>query len=134
MHQRLARKIRGEVEWIGQKMKTEGRLAARRRRANEKLRVPIARYLAHFKSRSGGIDLDQRDGGGRGSDRSRGVHHDAEGTMIGVAGDRMFVRYLCHGQQGKQGQAQHRHRGKGAWPCAVIISRACLECGEQTVL
>src|SRR5579863_5668925 len=79
------------------KLETEGRLAAGRRRADEELRVPIAGNLAHFEDRSGRRNFDQRDGWGRGGDGRGGVHDDAERTMIGVGGDCMFVRHLCHG-------------------------------------
>lgn len=123
---------RGEMNWP--KMETEGRLAAGRRRTDEELGVPVAGNLAYLKDGSGGGHLDQCDDGRRNGNGRRGVQDDAEGAMIRVAGDCMFVRHLCHGEEGQKGQTQHRHGRKSAGPGRAIVGRSCLECGEQTVL
>jgi hypothetical protein len=95
------------------------------------LRVPISRDSPDLKDRSAHRDLNQRDDRRGGYDRRGRVHHDAQRTMICVAGFLVGMRDLRNSQQGKQNQTHKRYSRKSTSPCAAVPLVACLKSSKQ---
>ncbi len=95
------------------------------------LRVPISRDSPDLEDRSGHRDLNQRDDSRSSYDRRGRVHHDAQRTMIGVAGFLVGMRDLRNCQQGKQNQTHQRYSRKSTTPRAAAPLVACLKSSKQ---
>lgn len=83
-----------------------------RRRTDKELWVPITADAALFEHGRGHRNLDKGDERSSSRDGSRGVHDNADRTMIGVAAHRVGMSNLRKGKQGEQDQAQKRD-GRG---------------------
>lgn len=81
-------------------------LAAGRWRTGEELGMPIADGRARYVDRHDGFESDQNNRVGHDRNRRGRVHGHAERAMVGIAIERMDVRYLDHGQQRQQRQTQ----------------------------
>jgi hypothetical protein len=90
-------------------------LAAGGRGACKQLGMPVPDDRLRRKNRGGALDLDQHNHGGRDRDGCGGVHHDAQRAMVGIAVERMHVRYLDHGQQRQQGKTHHGDQRQSSW-------------------
>lgn len=84
--------------------------------------------------RGGRTHLHQRNGGGRGRDGRRRVHHDAQLAVIGVGLVRVQVGDLGHGQQGKKDKAHDRYRREDAVPGAAAAVEICPQCCQSIPL
>ena len=94
--------------------KTESALGGGGRRAREELGIPVADGDTHGKDGRGSADLNENNYGGRGCDRRRGVHGDAERAVVCSGFSGVDVRYLNYGQEREQDQTQHSHDRQSA--------------------
>lgn len=107
-------------------------LGEERRGSDEDLRMPDTARGPLFDKGQGESHLHKRYER-RGHDHgSRRMHDDAKRAMVGIATDRMDVRYLGKGEQRQQNQTYDRDRRKSTWIHAAAIQGAGLECGKQT--
>jgi hypothetical protein len=80
---------------------------------------------ARFENRYGGPNLDKNDGRRANGDRSNGVQHDAQRTVVGIGFQGMYMRYLDDRQQRQQNEAHHRRYRKGSRPGTILRSTSC---------
>lgn len=62
---------------------------------------------ARFDDRRRGTHLNKEDDSGGHRGWRRGMHYDAQRTMVGVANLGVGVRHLDHGHEGQQDNAHH---------------------------
>ncbi len=101
-------------------------LAAGRRRACEKLGMPVANHRTRLIHRRRSLYLSQHHHGSRNRDRRSRMHHDAQRAMVGIALQHMRVRHLHHGQQRHQEKTNHRRRRQSACLATAISADWCL--------
>jgi hypothetical protein len=90
-------------------------LAAGGRGTRKELGVTVPDDRARLKDWGAGLDMDQHDHGGRDRDGRCRVHYDAQRAMVGIAVERMHVRYLDHGQQRQKGKTHHGDQRQSTW-------------------
>jgi hypothetical protein len=93
--------------------------------------LPLAGNDDGLGLRGGRTHLHQLDGGRRGRDRHRRVHHDAQLAMIGVGLAGVQVGDLGHGQQGKKDKAHDCYRREDAAPGAAAAVENCPQCCQS---
>jgi hypothetical protein len=109
----------------------EDALTAGGRGSSEELGVPIPDDRARLDNRLGGADSDQ-DYYSRGNrNRCRGVHRNAQRTMVGIAVQRMYVRHLDHGHHRQQSQTKQSGCPESAWLPAASATNIRLQSCEQ---
>ena len=89
-------------------------LAAGGRRAREELRSTEPHNCTPFSQRRRGPEQHQHNNCRSRLNRRCRVHHNAQRTLIGIAVERMDMRYLNRGQQHQQGKAQQGRSAKRA--------------------
>jgi hypothetical protein len=92
-------------------------LEGSRRWAGKQSLVPVSKDREELKQgQCRGADPDQDNRGHHDHERHYRVHHDTELAMIGVTTNGVYMRYLGHGQQRQQEQANNSCRSQSAWP------------------
>jgi len=95
------------------------------RGSREKLRMPIARNRMRLKRGDGALHMHQHNHRRRYRHRRRGMHHDAEGAVVGVRVHLVHVRHLHHGEQRQQEQTHNCDNWQCASLCAAFPAQKC---------
>lgn len=105
----------------------KGVLATGWRGTRKELGMTVPHDYQHRWHWHGCPNLYQNNYGRCRCNRSRRVHHNAQGTMVCIAAERVHVRYLNYRQQRKQGQAHQGNRPESRCLRATITPKICLK-------